>query len=122
MSEYLYDVDHPYYCESGSYWNGQNDYHHEYESAEIFLEDFGKSDPDLNLVFRFDWGGLGSPSCEELDENKTSTFRVWWIVQRKGFMASAEFPVTKSDEPMLREWLETRWNKMVEIWNPISKV
>lgn len=118
--EKLYDLDHPYYCESGSYWFGKEDYHHNYSSAKEFLELFGSSDADLNLVFRWDWGGLGSPDVTELDENKTSKFRVWWIVQRKGFMVSAEFPVTKDDEPMLKEWLKKRWDKLVELWAPVS--
>ncbi|TAN48105.1 MAG: hypothetical protein EPN21_15670 [Methylococcaceae bacterium] len=110
----LYDFDHPYYCMPANSWfTGSEEYHHQYKSASAFIEKFGQSDTDLNLVFRWDWTNL--------DADKVGTFYVWWIVQRKGFMVSAEMPVTAADEPLLAEWLRGRWLKLCELWMPISE-
>lgn len=122
----LFDCPHPYYCMNANAWFAEtSDYHNRYENAADFLEKFGDSDADMNLVFRWDWGGLGDSSAGDdenpLPESRATVFHVWWIVQRKGFMVSGEFPVTADDEPKLREWLAMRWNKLVELWGPVSE-
>lgn len=110
--------------DGNAWFSDTADCHNRYESAADFIEKFGGSDADMNLVFRWDWGGLGDPAFGNEDNpltgSRETVFHVWWIIQRKGFMVSGEFPVTSDDEPMLREWLTTRWRKLVELWGPVS--
>lgn len=103
----LWEVKHPYYCNEAT-WN--ENYHYRHASADAFLETFGGSDADLNYVVRWDW--LTS-------EDGSQTFYVYEVRQRKGFLSSHEFPVTHDDEPKLRDWLEQRWQTVLNNWRPI---
>ena len=115
----LWEPEHPYYCNEGCYH--ANGYHHAYASWADFMEATGNSDPDLNLLFRWDWK-------RALDENEDpidapgSTLSVFFVAQRKGYTFSAEVVVTPEDEPTVRAWLVGRWQTMLAIWAPISLV
>lgn len=101
----LRGADHPYYATHGNYYS--NECYAEYEGWDDFLESEGDSDPDLNLVYRWDWHG-----------NQLSIF---YVGQRKALHRSALVSVDSTDEPRIREWLELRWETIVRNWWPISK-
>lgn len=113
----LWDSDHPYYCEESNFYkNGMNTV---FSCWQEFHESLGGTDPDLNLVFRWDW----TPYDDEGNRDKTKgvqTLMVFWILQRKGIYMSSTVPVTPDEEPEVRAWLTDRWEKVRELWAPLS--
>lgn len=107
-TKHLWEVEHPYY------WTGT--YDHEHESWASFLEDWGGSDEDLNLVTRWDWlkgedDGLAAGQ---------EAIRFGIVHQRKGTTAEVTVTVTQSDEAAIRAWLQPRWEHMKRLWAPFS--
>ena len=49
--KHLWEIKHDYYCEESNYFGVENT-HHEYKTFNDFLEKFGDSDFDMNLVYR----------------------------------------------------------------------
>lgn len=52
MSKHLWEVDHPYYCSEGNYF--ERGCHAAYSRWQDFIAEQGDCDLDMNLVFRFD--------------------------------------------------------------------
>ena len=108
---HLWEMDHPYYCEGSDY---------AYESWADFYDNCGNTDPDMNLVFRWDWI-VPDPSDHEADEEvPAEVLRVFWVLQRKAILRSTECVVTREDEPAVRAWLEQRAETIRAIWEPIQ--
>lgn len=119
---HLWEIDHPYYCTEGNYLasgSTLSEVHTQYESWSDFFEDWGDSDPDMNLVFRWDWHGP-DPSLyvEGEDVPTTHTLLVHWVLQRKAYLRSTAVEVTEADEPAVRAWLAERAKKIAAIWEP----
>lgn len=112
MSKKLWEVDHPYYCSEGNYL--RNGCHFEYESWEDFLYEWGDSDPDLNLVFRWDWR---EGKDWEVPEGE-GRLLIYIFLQRKAHHVSTETIVSRDDEPAIRKWLEARAERIRQIWDP----
>jgi hypothetical protein len=114
----LWEMKRPYYWSSADWYKPED--HIRHDSAQDFLEGFGKSEPNLNYVVRWDWGYFEQDNDKILrTENKKASFCVTVVQQRKGFLTTHEFPVQKEDEPMLRNWLKERWQTVLHNWNPI---
>jgi len=109
---HLWDVDHPYYAAEGNYC--ARGYHQVYESWVDFAAERGNDDPDLNLVYRWDWRKPGEDSTTEHD-----TLSVYYVQQRKARCASAAIAVNEGDEPAVRKWLEQQSQTMTAIWSPL---
>ena len=110
----LWDVSHPYYCSESNYYS--HDPHEEYESWKDFAESMGKSDPELNLLFRWDWERLG---FEDGDWDGVHTLKLFFVLQRKGIFSCHEVTVTEDDEPAIRAWLLTRLPHIFALWEPL---
>lgn len=109
---HLWDVDHPYYCAEGNYFEtGQ---HTRWDSWQEFAEDtvFVTGDRDLNLLFRWDWQRDGD----------RHTLLLFFVIQRKGFNCSQEIAVTEADEPAIRTWLTECAQTMRATWEPLLDV
>lgn len=125
MTTKLWDVDHPYYCnESNHFAQGWNIQH---GSWAEFVEGMGASDPDLNLLFRWDWkryAGDDGPDLEPGDSGAGRTIRhelqTFWVMQRKGIFCCHEIDVTEEDEPAVREWLTGRFKHLLRLWEPLG--
>lgn len=114
----LWDVAHPYYAQEGNYYS--NDCHFVHESWAEFMDAFGSSDPDLNLVYRWDWY-VPDPEDYGPDEDlPAEAFKVFVVGQRKARLSSYEFPVRREDEPAIRAWLTERAKTMTAIWAPLD--
>lgn len=133
--KHLWEHEHPYYCEPGSFFKiGQ---HHRYGSWAEFAEPAGYTrgpdgraaftgtalyhgDPDLNLLFRWDWKAwhLDPDYTPEEGEAERHTLRLFFMLQRKGANCSVEIQVTAEDEPAVRTWLAGRAATMREMWAP----
>ena len=67
--KHLWEVEHPYYCNEGNYY--QNGCGQEYSTFAEFMESEGDSDIDYNLLFRWDWKEDGE-YCFETNAAKSS--------------------------------------------------
>ncbi|MDT0306155.1 hypothetical protein RM780_04155 [Streptomyces sp. DSM 44917] len=112
----LWETDHPYYCTEGNYYARPVDgLHTLYDSWAAFHAEWGDLDPDLNLVFRWDWH---RPDPDG-DEVPPDTLKVFWVLQRKAILRSTECVVTEADEPAVRAWLAERARTVRAIWEPL---
>lgn len=107
----LYEVEHPYYCNEGNYFN--NDCTESYDSWRDFVAAEGDSDPDMNLLFRFDW--------EPATEDDGDVLLLFWMGQRKGLYRPSRVCVSKADEPEIRKWLRKRLAHLLKLWAPLVK-
>lgn len=106
----LWEVNHPYYSSESNYYS--NDQSFQFDSLDDFLAAWGDTDPELNLVFRWDWVNYGE------DKGK-DTFWVFFVQQRKGIYSACEVSVTGDDEPRAREWLKDRLPHLLALWEPL---
>ncbi|WP_406143255.1 hypothetical protein [Streptomyces anulatus] len=123
----LWETDHPYYCTEGNYYRNGN--HLTYDSWADFHAEWGELDPDMNLVFRWDWNtpdptDYCPPDCAghkdgDCDEAPGPTLQVFWVLQRKAILRSTECAITEADEPAVRAWLTERAAHMRLLWEPL---
>ena len=112
----LWEVEHPYYCSESNYYS--NDTGEQFESWAEFASAWDSYDLDLNLLFRWDWK---IEEYEGEDRPKGShRLQLFYVLQRKGIFMCIEVDVTPQDEPQVREWLQVRWDKMLELWRPLT--
>lgn len=113
---HLWDVDHPYY------FNAPGD-STVFESWSEFIVEFGASDMDYNLVFRWDWKegddyDLGTYNGD--DYYRHARLVIGFVGQRKGFCWSREVKVCRADEPAIRAFLEPRLAYLKTMWEPLA--
>lgn len=115
----LWEHHHPYYCTTGNFYTS-------YDSWADFHADWGNLDPDMNLVFRWDWKRADPDDYEPDDDGITrvpeDTLQVFWVLQRKAILRSTECVVTEADEPAVRAWLAERAKTIRAIWEPLLDV
>lgn len=140
MSYHLWDVEHPYYCSEAEYhtgnFNGENWGRYDFDSWGDFYAEWGASDPDMNLVFRWDWhtkeqrekdSGWNEYTDEDKAEEEALGYRppdydlleIFFVLQRKGLFVPCHIRVTDEDEPEVRAWLTERAKTISAIWKPI---
>ncbi|AUX81996.1 hypothetical protein SEA_FRANKIE_70 [Mycobacterium phage Frankie] len=122
-TKHLWEYDHPYYCSEGNYL-AQPIEHPEcwqtYDSWQDFHEDWGNADPDLNLIFRWDWYAPHLEFPEDYpDGREEHILRLYLMLQRKAFNKSIYVSVTPADEPAIREFLQQRAKTIAAIWEPL---
>lgn len=114
--KHLWEVNHAYYCNLGNYYS--NGCGHSYESFRDFMSEWGNTDMDYNLLFRWDW------KCENLDDDESPTgydsLEIFWMLQRKGAYLFCEIKVTKKDEQAVIDFLIPRWEYMKSLWEPFG--
>jgi hypothetical protein len=113
MNAHLWEPDHPYYCAEGNFY--KIGCHNVCGSWQEFYDLVKDWDPDMNLLFRWDWHERGFDEWEG-----ASLLQTFWVGQRKAAMWSYDCPVTQADEPEVRAWLEERAKTIVALWAPIS--
>lgn len=121
--KHLWEIDHPYYCNLGNYFN--NDCGEKYKSWDDFEECVKYEDIDLNLIFRWDWNEGKDFDLEEFNGdiyNKCGILYLFYISQRKGIYRWVEIEVCRDDEVNVKKFLEQRWNHMKKLWCPISTI
>jgi hypothetical protein len=109
---HLWEPSHPYYCAEGNFY--KTGCHNLCESWQEFYELVRDWDPDLNLLFRWDWHQPGYDDWEG-----SPLLETFWVGQRKALQYSYECPVTPEDEPEVRAWLEEHAKTIAAIWAPI---
>lgn len=99
--------------------------HTNYACWNDFMGEWGMSDLDMNLVFRWDWDKADPEDYEyELEEDPDfelpgDTLKVYFYLQRKAYGHSVFVDVTEDDEPAVREWLQVRAEHMRNLWEPL---
>ena len=123
MSEqHLWEVKHPYYCNEGNYYANES-VETSYKSFSSFLADWGDSDMDYNLLFRWDWSEenaeTGDPTFKGDEHYRNGTLKVFWMGQRKGRYSYSTVEVCRADEPAVIEFLKPRAKHLRSLWSPI---
>ena len=126
--KHLWEHDHPYYANEGCYWTPGTHYHEvhsDHASWADFMDAWGASDPDYNLVYRWDWV-RPDPADYEYEIEEDSSFevpgdylKVFFVLQRKANLHSHHIQVTEADEPDVRAWLTDRAERVRMIWAPL---
>lgn len=122
---HLWEADHAYYCsESNYYAPGREQPAGSYRSWGKFVAAEGASDPDMNLLFRWDWreGGDWERGSEFNGDihYRNGVLLLFWMGQRKGLYRWTEVEVCRADEPAIREWLQTRLDYLASLWAPLT--
>jgi hypothetical protein len=124
----LWETKHPYYCNEGNYFARSDECSSHYKTWQDFFDEQGDSDLDMNLVFRWDW----SWPCTYDDDGKPhdvlhhdpnyrdGVLTLFIMGQRKGLFRWVTVEVCQNDEPTVREWLLPRWQRLIDLWSPIS--
>jgi len=121
----LWEVKHPYYCSDSNYYAPPSeDLYSKYERWSDFIDAEGSLDMELNLLFRWDWQKPTDEDGEEVAFDLDPNFRdcilqLFILQQRKGIFRCSEIEVCAADEPVVREWLKPRWEKLKSMWEPI---
>lgn len=111
----LYEVKHSYYCTEHNYRvPGIRSYDvvFEFDDWEAFRESsWFYSDPDYNLLFRFDW------KDQVLGKGE---LYLYWILQRKGdFNCCIIRNMEIKNEIEVREFLQKRFDHLKKLWEPL---
>lgn len=119
---HLWEIDHDYYCnESNFYANGTG---MKFASWQDFMEGFGDSDFDMNLIFRWDWKSPRN-DADEVVLNPDPYYRdgnlqLFFMGQRKGKYWCVEVSVCQADEPEVIKFLQPRFEHLVNLWSPFE--
>ena len=116
---HLWEIGHPYYC-SGCNWYS-NDAGEQFDSWADFRDTMGRSDPDLNLLFRWDWERADPADYDPGYELPADRLELFFMLQRKGkFVPIVVSNMTEGDGPEVRAWLATRWTTMLALWQGVE--
>lgn len=109
-------VHHPYYCSDSNYFSGEAN--QEYETMTEFLAEYSDADIDMNLIFRWDI----KPVDEELSKITSRYYAYVFIIkQRKGIFSPIWIKSINEEEAILfEELVKKHWEKLRQIWEPIS--
>ena len=108
-------VVHDYYSSDSNYTD--RDAGNSWETWPDFYSEYGIeiTDTDMNLCFRFD--------IERINDSTIYEGKIFMIHQRKGIYAPHRImAVCEEDLPSIEKYLKVHWNKIVNIWNPISNM
>jgi hypothetical protein len=117
---HLWEADHSYYCNEGNYYSGECGT--EWKSWAEFLAEFGASDMDYNLVFRWDWkeGEDEGATTFNGDVNyRNGRLLIFFMGQRKGLFFWHDIQVCRADEPAVIEFLRPRLAHLISLWEPL---
>lgn len=121
---HLWEVDHDYYGPEGSYWAGieQRPYIQRFSSWAEFAQPGSMWDAieGLNMLYRWDWERYDPADFLPFgDEVPGDQLKLFWMMPRKGIMATSTIEVTEADEPAVIAWLEPHARYMREMWAPL---
>ena len=119
----LYEVTHPYYCESSNYFQSRDsttDTYFRFESWAEFYDEAKDWDDDWNYLIRWDWQGEYQADPEYKDEtNIPEHLLLFFFRQRKGFHVTMHINVNKEDEPDIKAYLLQKAKNLKATWYPI---
>ena len=120
---HLWEVEHPYFCSDSNFrvpLAEMNGNHIRHSSWANFMDAWGDTDPDLNLVFRWDWHSWRRPPDPALPDDRPDELSLFFMLQRKGDFWAHTIAVTDEDEPAVRAWLTERAKVIAALWAPLA--
>lgn len=113
----LWEVDHPYYCNEGSYYD--NSEHYDFKSWDDFISEWGQCDLDMNRIHRFD----AHIQSEDYEEIPDGFFFVTFyrIHQRKARTSSQTVCVPIEDQQKVIDYLKPYFELEQKIWAPFTE-
>lgn len=109
MASKLYEVEQPYYCSESNFFakpHQNEECYMRFLSFDQYLQEAENLDPDLNLLFRWDW-----------QENNHLILHIF--LQRKGYKITHDILVTEDDEPKIRKFLKERSKTILSFWEHV---
>lgn len=121
---HLWEIEHPYYCNEAT-WHRNIDgtsNHQRWTSWAEFRDGtiFTTGDRDMNLLVRWDWNSWKRDPDPHLRGDEPDELCLYFVMQRKGFLASHYIQVTDDDEPEVRAWLAECAKTVTQMWEPLS--
>lgn len=119
----LWEAKHDYYCNEGNYFS--NDCGLKFKSFAEFMGEFGDSDMDYNLVFRWDWNegdDYGASEYNGDDYYRNGKLLIFIMGQRKGLFNWCEIEVCRADEAAVIDFLRPRLAKLMSLWSPLLDI
>lgn len=119
---HLWEVDHPYYCSSATWYKVAD--HTRWESWADFRDEtiFTTGDRDLNLLARWDWHSWQRHPDPDLRSDSPDELELFFVMQRKGYLASHSIQVTDEDEAEIRAFLIECAKTITQLWQPLGLV
>ena len=117
----LYEVSHPYYCESQNYFqrmDSQTKTYFRFDSWDDFYQEAKDWDDDLNYLFRWDWEQEWVDEDGEVDPIPEH-LKLFFFRQRRGFHVTMHINATKDDEPKIKEYLIQKSKNLKATWFPV---
>jgi len=122
---HLWEAKHSYYCNEGNYFSRESVASH-YDTWDEFMDENGDCDPDMNLLFRWDWDETDEETCESTFRGNTAerngALKLFWMGQRKGLYRYTIVKVSRDDESAVAAFLQERFEHLVELWEPLRLV
>jgi hypothetical protein len=119
----LWEAKHSYYCNEGNYYTAES-VCSEFKNWKAFLAEFGDSDMDMNLLFRWDWDETdqesGDPTYTGDDYYRNGVLKLFWMGQRKGRYSYSTVEVCRADEPAVIAFLRPRLAHLAALWAPLA--
>lgn len=117
----LWEVKHPYYINEGNYFKAGC--HEKWATWQLFEAEWSDANLDYNWFVAWDWlegedNGAGEYTGDDYYRNGRLVLQC--IGRRKSYLGSHEVSVCRADEPKVREFLQTRWIYMRDMWSPFS--
>ena len=112
-------IKHPYYASDSNFYS--NEASREFDTMTEFLEEFKEADVDMNLVYRWDVY-VQEEDDKEQDPGLGKYYaQVTIIHQRKGIYSPYQIKnINEEEVKQFIEYLKPHWDKLKEIWLPLS--
>ncbi len=121
LFEKMTGAEHPYYCSSNEM--------EVVDGIEAYIKMMSGYDIDMNLVLRWDFYKADDLYSGDPEDEKhygrpgTHLCKVTYVMQRKGYLrADHVINLTKEQMPALINWLRPRYERLLELWNPLPEV
>lgn len=121
---HLWEVDHPYYCgEASLHTHPESQSNHgRWDSWADFRDStfFVTGNRDLNLLARWDWMSWRRHPEAQRRADAPDELYLFFVMQRKGYLASHYITVTDEDEAQVREFLVRCAAMIAALWAPLA--
>lgn len=112
---HLWEYDHPYYCGEATFNHTRWESWAEFRDATIFTT----GDRDLNLLVRWDWKSWQRHPDPDLRSDSPDELCLYFVMQRKGLLASHYIAVGDDDEHEVLAFLQECAQATRALWEPL---
>lgn len=127
--KHLWEFEHDYYCSETNFYASQHTNH--YKNWKDFLKDWGNSDLNLDLLFRWDWETYDRDNVFQLNQNldlveikdppKENWLKLFFVGQRQGIFKCCVIRIRPMDEKAVINFLQFRFEHLKKLWEPFGE-